>query len=499
MSRPCASCGWGAFTDIAEGAASDHTHFRSSFRDPWRNRSRTHAIAVQQLAIQCTCNKTPPNPTELPGPMRASPGPPVTAWMDAAMFAAAASVLVLPAGATGGLVLLACSVAYLIRDWSAPRQSPLHLREWLFIGAMVSYPVLAASNMFVLVEPVRWRYFDDPSRFLMAIPIYVALRRARSTPAAFIQGSIVGVAGAGLLAGYQFFVLEDPRAGGFMNPVSFSNIALLLICISLMPVELPRIWRWLRVPAVVLGGVAVVLANTRGSFLAVPILALAISPWLYSRRPRLKKWVVLIPMAFVGILLLIPHTQQRIVQATAAELTSLREPDASLTSVSERMERMKAAWLMFEKHPWFGVGHGQYFFELRKLNLEGFVGDIAAFGTHAHNNYLHLAAEMGVAGVAVYVLLLFCIFEAGRYCCRRGFDNVGVMLKAFTIGQGIFSLTDTQFSINITCTFFAMASAVLVALAFNAIERDRPDLRTGRTATVFNRSQGVLQRERDGE
>ena len=418
--------------------------------------------------------------------------------MDAALFAAAASVLVLPAGAAGGLVLLACSVAYLTRDWSVPRRNPLHLRELLFIGALLSYPVLAALNVFAVVEPVRWRYFDDPSRFLMAIPIYVALRMARSTPTAFVQGSIVGVAGAGLLAGYQFFVLEDPRPGGFMNPVSFSNIALLLICISLMPVELPRTWRRLRVAAVVLGGVAVVLANSRGAFLAVPILALAISPWFYSRRPRLKKWVVLVPVTFVGILLLIPHTQQRIVQATAAELTSLREPGGSLTSVSERLERMKAAWLMFEKHPWFGVGHGQYFFELRKLNREGLVGDIAASGTHAHNNYLHLAAEMGAAGLAVYLLLLLCIFETGRYCRRRGVDNVGVMLMAFAIGQGIFSLTDTQFSINITCTFFAMASAVLVALAFNAIEHDRRDVRTGRTATGCNRLHGVRQRGRDG-
>ena len=415
--------------------------------------------------------------------------------MDAAMFAAAASVLVLPAGATGSLVLLACSVAYLMRDRSVPRRTAFHLRDLLFIGAMVSYPVVVASNVFALVEPVRWRYFDDPSRFLMAIPIYVALRRARSTPTAFVQGSIVGVAGAGLIAGYQFFVLENPRPGGFMNPVSFSNIALLLICISLMPVELPRIWRWLRVSAVVLGGVAVVLANTRGSFLAVPILALVTSPWLYNRRPRLKKWTVLVPLIFVGILLLIPYTQQRIVQATAAELTSLGEPDAPLTSVSERLARARAAWLMFEKHPWFGVGHSQYLFELRKLDREGLVGGIAAPGTHAHNNYLHLAAEMGVAGLAVYLLLLFCIFEAGRYGCRRGFDNVGVMLKAFAIGQGVFSLTDTQFSINITCTFFAMASAVLVALAFNAVERDRQDLRTGRTGTVCNRSQGVRRLE----
>ena len=338
---------------------------------------------------------------------------------------------------------------------------------------------------------MRWRYFDDPSRFLMAIPIYVALRRKRSAPTAFIQGSIVGVAGAGLIAGYQFFVLDNPRPGGFMNPVSFSNIALLLICISLMPVELPRIWRWLRVSAVVLGGVAVVLANSRGSFLAVPILALVTSPWFYSRRPRLKKWIVLVPATLVGVLLLIPNTQQRIVQATAAELTSLGEPNALPTPISERLARMKAAWLTFKKHPWFGIGHGQYPFELRRLNREGLVGGIAAPGTHAHNNYLHLAAEMGIVGLAVYLLLLFCIFEAGRYSCRRGFDNVGVMLKAFAIGQGIFSLGDTQFSINTTCTFFAMTSAVLVALAFNAVERDRPDLRTGRTGTVCNRSQEV--------
>ena len=70
-----------------------------------------------------------------------------------------------------------------------------------------------------------------------------------------------------------------------------------------------------------------------------------------------------------------------------------------------------------------------------------------------------------------YLSLLICIYMIGQQCCRRRLDGIGVMLKIFVVGQGIYSLTDTLFAINYTCTFFVMTAAMLVALAFNELER----------------------------
>ena len=59
------------------------------------------------------------------------------------------------------------------------------------------------------------------------------------------------------------------------------------------------------------------------------------------------------------------------------------------------------------------------------------------------------------------------------------------MLKIFAVGQGIYSLTDSQFSINYSCTFFAMTAVMLVALAFNELERS--DFRSDRLEKTAGR------------
>ena len=68
----------------------------------------------------------------------------------------------------------------------------------------------------------------------------------------------------------------------------------------------------------------------------------------------------------------------------------------------ERMAQMKAGALMFLAHPLAGVGPGAYSLAY---------GDVAsapwyASRGHAHNFYLHMAAETGVLGLIAYLLLI---------------------------------------------------------------------------------------------
>lgn len=71
-------------------------------------------------------------------------------------------------------------------------------------------------------------------------------------------------------------------------------------------------------------------------------------------------------------------------------------------SLVERMAQMKAGWLMFAAHPLLGVGPGTYALAY---------GDVAsapwyASRGHAHNFYLHMAAETGVIGLVAYLVLV---------------------------------------------------------------------------------------------
>lgn len=75
-------------------------------------------------------------------------------------------------------------------------------------------------------------------------------------------------------------------------------------------------------------------------------------------------------------------------------------------AVVERMANWQSAWEMFERNPWFGVGIGNYSAAYPAFALP----DWRTPKGHAHNVYLNFLAEMGIAGLAAYLLLLVAFF-----------------------------------------------------------------------------------------
>lgn len=67
-------------------------------------------------------------------------------------------------------------------------------------------------------------------------------------------------------------------------------------------------------------------------------------------------------------------------------------------SVTERLHLWKAGLSMVTDHPVLGVGPGRYASELAEYLPE-------LRGTVAHNSYMHMAAETGLPGLVLYVLL----------------------------------------------------------------------------------------------
>jgi O-antigen ligase len=83
-------------------------------------------------------------------------------------------------------------------------------------------------------------------------------------------------------------------------------------------------------------------------------------------------------------------------------------------AVVERLAHWEAAWGMLEDHPLLGVGVGNYVPTYPSYALPGWKDPLG----HAHNYYLHVAAETGIAGLAVYVLLIAACFWQGWSATR---------------------------------------------------------------------------------
>jgi O-antigen ligase len=83
-------------------------------------------------------------------------------------------------------------------------------------------------------------------------------------------------------------------------------------------------------------------------------------------------------------------------------------------AVVERMAQMQAGWRMFLAHPLTGVGPGSY-----TLAYPHFaVGAWYASRGHAHNYYIHIAAESGILGALAYLALLCSIIRQAAMVVR---------------------------------------------------------------------------------
>ena len=405
--------------------------------------------------------------------------------MNIGLFLAMALVLALPTGAVGGGVLLVCSIFCLAvhRRRAAERLDGRY--ELLFLGSMILYPLAVALNCLVLVEPIQWRYFDNPSRFLMALPIYWAIRKSRATPEAMIMGAIVGASIAGIHAILQWTILDHERSSGFTNALPFAHITLFLICIALTPISLPGIWRRLRILGAALGVAALVFSQTLGAWAAAPILVFMMMRWAFVHYNMRKWWSAAIVITLTGLLFMTVEMRSMAYLSEETPRQDMVESEwkeriPSIHPVSSvcRIELWKAGWIFFSRHPWFGIGFDRYRTEAIKLQEEGtmsFSGCIrGGYGSlkHAHNDFVQIGATMGGPAILAYLLPLIFIYWVGRRCCRRHDDAMGIILKVYAVGNVVFSLTQSQLNHNVSTTFFAFTAVSLVALAVNRIETE---------------------------
>ena len=410
--------------------------------------------------------------------------------MNVGLFSAMALTLTLPTGAGGGLVLLICSIVYLAVRRRQPGPHLAGRRELLFLGSMALYPLVVALNCLVFVEPIQWRYFDNPSRFLLALPIYWAIRKSRAMPDALIMGAITGASIAGVLAICQWVFLGHERSSGFSNALPFAHITLLLVCIAMIPIPLSGPWPRLRIFGVISGVVAMFFSQTLGAWVAIPILAFLMMKWIFVHYDMDKRWGVAIVVILAGLLFLVLEMKvmpKVHVEAPRQETVESERGGRFFSTIPAqvacRIELWRAGWMFFSKHPWFGIGFGQYQTEAKALQEKGIISFIGCIRghhetlDHAHNDFVQLGATLGGPAILAYLLPLIFLYCTGRHCCRRNDHEMGIILKVYTAGHVIFSLTQTQLNHNISTTFFAFTTVSLAALAANRLEiqgRPRP-------------------------
>lgn len=174
------------------------------------------------------------------------------------------------------------------------------------------------------------------------------------------------------------------------------------------------------------GGWVGALAGTGAMLVATTVLIAPAVRRQVWRALAVAAAAALIVLVLGGGGLLPDAVEQRLVSITR----SLRLFDVRGVAVTpenfavvERMAHLQAAWGMFTYSPLTGIGPGSYTPAYEGHAAETFIPPFTVHPWylsrgHAHNYYLHIAAEAGVVGLATYVLLLALLFGQMRATLR---------------------------------------------------------------------------------
>ena len=197
---------------------------------------------------------------------------------------------------------------------------------------------------------------------------------------------------------------QSPLAGN-PNDLAMTLNILLALAIGMLPVLRKRTQRGLLIGAMALLVAGIVVSFSRSGFITLGVVG---AMWAARKfRERGGRAVPAVALVVLGVLIGIPA-------GYSDRLSTIVETEADTTgSADERWETMKAAVAHIVERPVLGYGLGNH------IHVSVARGSLAR---DAHNAYLKLGAELGVAALVVYVLFIVSAIGAAR-AVRRFFHR----------------------------------------------------------------------------
>ncbi|MES1258604.1 MAG: O-antigen ligase family protein [Acidobacteriota bacterium] len=187
---------------------------------------------------------------------------------------------------------------------------------------------------------------------------------------------------------YHFYIAD--RIRGFMSHwMTFSGeelFVLLLLAAFLLFAPDVKKRLWLALPCAGAVGLALILSDTRGVWIAAVLSGFYLL-WCWQRRAALAMPVVLA----LGLLVAPASLQKRV--------RSIVDPETQTDSNQHRKICWRTGWQMIQAHPLLGVGPDEIrkdkvFFAYLPADVKRPLPD--GFYQHLHNIYIQYAAERGI-------------------------------------------------------------------------------------------------------
>jgi O-antigen ligase len=376
-------------------------------------------------------------------------------------------------GMNGSLFILTILALFLLISRKAYKNK-LDRADKYFCIAMASGLIAILLSQLYHHDMIA-RYFDSDSRFLLAIPVLLALRHISIRALLIVQYAFPLGAIAALIA----VLVTNPgvrsdASTSFMNHIHLGDMAILLGFLSLFSVNWIRrdylLVKLLKILGFIAGLSVSVLSSARGGWIAVPVFAFVFVYFRTTGKLFNKLLLVLLSLGVIGVIgfLFIEPIHQRLwmIYSDLSQFSGGNED----TSIGARLQLWKAAFHLIAANPVFGVGAAGFAKAMDGLNASGFITSYAAgLGKgEVHNEILAHTVRFGVFGLASIMAVYFVPFLIFLRAVRSNIhqQNVAAMMgMVVTLGFFVFGLTVETFDLKMTAAFYSLTMAVLLAIA----------------------------------
>ncbi len=386
-------------------------------------------------------------------------------------------LLTVKGGMNGAFFLLVIvALFYLFRAPRPPAKELWDSYSIAFAAAMAS-PLVAVFLSQAYHGNLTPPAYDGPSRFLLAVPVFLALRQMEMRTFTALQ---YGLPLGALAALVSVLVIprdwkDHPLASQFSNHIHYGDSALMLGILSVLSIHWAQRDRFpvlaLKVCGLAAGLYLSAQSGARGGWAAIPVFVVL---WvLLSRHPG-KPWRKLaIGAASVTLVAVLSYAFVETVQDKAnmiySDLGNFVHGQKD-TSLGIRLQLWGAALHLFAEYPVFGVGPGGFAQAMGPLSEGGIITQAAAgYGRgEVHSEILAKAAGLGIFGLlsilSVYFVPLAIFIRAARSAAGPA-RKAAFMGICFVVGFFIFGLSVEIFNLKMTAAFYSLTVAVLLAAA----------------------------------
>lgn len=277
--------------------------------------------------------------------------------------------------------------------------------------AIIVYLAICAVSIFISSNPqistraIFGKVLQRLALFLIVTETLNNEKRIRNIMyILFFSSLLLGIDGI-----YQHFTHKDfirhrpnfdiPRIyATFPSPSDFGCYLSTLIPLVLVHSSINFRFRWVRalfVSLFILLLTCLMFTVSRGAWLAFAASMIFLSIWT-------NFFTLVFLLLVIFIIVMYPFFYESVKERLSNFFIS------SDASIIDRKFIWEAALKMFMSKPWLGVGLGTFMFNFKK-----FVSPDFPYVAYAHNCYLQMAAEIGIVGLAAFLLILILFFYNG--------------------------------------------------------------------------------------